>query len=307
MMVGVIVIVAVAHGLAPHPRVDALLSRVAAGRKSPRHAARRRVLVRDHVGWARPVDDFRVHEVEAQVRVRVARPMPPLPAALDDRVEALWRQAADRVAAGGAGRLFNGRVFSADRITPAEITGHMTEFRRIVAQMEHPALFHPLGLRPLAVCGVVCCADGVVVGRRPAAAVYQPGLWQLPPAGSVDSHALRPDGTLDLPGQLLTELTEELGLPPESVGPARPLCIVEHPGSHVSDFGMALVTHLEGPAVLAAHRDHGNREYDPLRVVPFGDLPGFIARIGDALVPPAREFLARLGLLPRGLLPAGQR
>src|SRR5690348_4333049 len=124
--------------------------------------------------------------------------MPDLPAALEREVERLWQAASARVAAGGAGRLFNGRVFSADSITPHLVTGHLTEFRRAVAQMERPELFAELGVRSLAVCGVLQCADGVVVGQRHRAAIYQAGMWQLPPAGSVDAGAVAADGSVDL-------------------------------------------------------------------------------------------------------------
>jgi hypothetical protein len=130
---------------------------------------------------------FVVHEVAVDVVARVERAMPALSSAVDLEVERLWQAARQRVAAGGAGRLFNGRVFSADTITPDLITGHLTEFRRIVAQMERPELFAELGVRPLAVCGVLRCANGVVAGRRHSAAIYQAGMWQLPPAGSVDA------------------------------------------------------------------------------------------------------------------------
>jgi hypothetical protein len=183
---------------------------------------------------------FVVHELSAALSVRVTRPMPSLPAALDAEVEALWHTACARVAAGGAGALFNGRVFSADTIAPHLITGHLTEFRRIVAQMERPALFDALGVRPLAVCGVLRCAAGVVFGRRHAGAIYQAGMWQLPPAGSVDTNAVAADGAVALGRQLFTELREELGLTPDDVDLPVPLCVVEHPGSHVCDLGMAL-------------------------------------------------------------------
>ena len=149
-------------------------------------------------------------------------------------MERRWRTACARVAAGGAGALFNGRVFSADTIAPDLMTGHLTEFRRIVAQMERPALFDALGVRPLAVCGVLRCADGMVFGRRHAGAIYQADMWQLPPAGSVDAHAVGADGAVALGRQLLSELREELGLWPDDVDAPVPLCVVEHPGSHVS-------------------------------------------------------------------------
>ena len=243
------------------------------------------------------MEGFVVHEVAARVEVRIGRAMPKLPPDTELAVERLWQAASRRVAAGGAGRLFNGRVFSADTITPKLVTGHLTEFRRIVAQMEQPKLFADLGVRPLAVCGVLRCAGGeVVMGRRHRAAIYQAGMWQLPPAGSVDASAVNDDGVVNLRRQLLSELQEELGLSPDTVGEPRPLCIVEHPGSHVSDLGLALITNLTAEAVLAAHRTGGNAEYHELLVIPEARLAAFLAEAGEALVPPAREFLIRAGL-----------
>lgn len=160
------------------------------------------------------VGGFVVHEAAADIELRIGRAMPELPAAVDREVERLWQAASRRVAAGGAGRMFNGRVFSADAITPHLVTGHLTEYRRVVAQMERPSLFAELGVRSFAVCGMLRCAGGVVVGRRHRAANYQAGMWQLAPAGSVDAGAVRTDGTVDIRRQLLRELHEELGLPP---------------------------------------------------------------------------------------------
>jgi hypothetical protein len=222
---------------------------------------------------------------------------------LDARIDVLWAKAVARVEAGGAGRLFNGRIFSVDTITPARITGHLTEYRRHVAQVEDHSLFAELGIRSLSVCGVLRCLDGVVIGRRPAAAIYQPDMWQLCPAGSVDGGAARGDGTMDYRAQLLTELREELGLDPNVAGAVVPLCVVEHPGSHVCDLGMALSASLDADAILAAHRARGNGEYDPLRIVPVEELAAFIDWAGDRLVPPAPVFLAHAGLLPHRVAP----
>jgi hypothetical protein len=163
--------------------------------------------------------------------------------------------------------------------------------------MERPSLFAELGVRSFAVCGVLRCAGGVVVGRRHRAANYQAGMWQLAPAGSVDAGAVRADGTVDIRRQLLHELHEELGLPPDAVGEPRPLCIVEHPGSHVSDLGLALVTGLDAEAVLSMHGAGRNSEYEQLLVVPDARLAEFLTAMGEALVPPAREFLSRAGLI----------
>ena len=236
---------------------------------------------------------WRVHQTDSNVRARAAGEAPSLSAALEAEIDALWAAAQART--GGA--LFNGSVFSVDTITPGLLSGHFTEFRRIVAQMGRPDLHDRLRVRSLAVCGVVWCRDGVVLGQRPAAAVYQPSMWQLPPAGSVDSRALRPDGWIDLRGQLFSELFEELGLSRESIGECRPLCMVEHPGSHVLDLGFLLRTPLSAEEVLTAHARGGNGEYRDVKVVPIEALSAQLRELGDAIVPPAFSFLRKLGLL----------
>jgi hypothetical protein len=245
------------------------------------------------------MEPFVVHPIRPDLEVRITRAMPPLAAALEARIDMLWATASARVAAGGAGKLFNGRVFSIDTISPERITGHLTEYRRLVAQVEDHTLFGELGIRSLAACGVLTCSAGVVIGRRPEAAIYQPGMWQLCPAGSVDGGAARPDGTMDYRGQLQTELQEELGIAPADLGEITPLCLVEHAGSHVSDIGMAVHTTLSPDEIFAAHRTSGNGEYDPLRIISIQDLSGFIRWAGNTLVPPAPVFLARAGLLDR--------
>jgi len=233
---------------------------------------------------------WRTYEARPDLEARITRELPALGPSLQAELDALWQAAQERT--GGA--LFNGRVFSVDAITPGLLSGHLTEFRRIVAQMERPDLHGELGVRPLAVCGVLCCAGGVVLGRRPARAVYQPAMWQLPPAGSVDAGALLADGRLDLHGQMFRELREELGLPRESIAEVRLLCMVEHPGSRVLDLGFLMRTPLAAEAVLAAHAFAGNGEYHDLEVVPLEALAARLAALGENLVPPALVFLERL-------------
>ena len=54
------------------------------------------------------MDGFVVHEVAPDIVVRIGRAMPDLPAVVDREVERLWQAASRRVAAGGAGQMFNG-------------------------------------------------------------------------------------------------------------------------------------------------------------------------------------------------------
>jgi len=48
--------------------------------------------------------------------------------------------------------------------------------------------------------------------------------------------------------QLLSELRKEVGLSADSVEGPQLLCIVEHPDTPVSDFGLGLVTELRAEA-----------------------------------------------------------
>jgi hypothetical protein len=245
-----------------------------------------------------------VHEIDPALEAAVERGLPALGPALEAEVERLWQAARARLGAA----LFNGQVFSADRIRPRRVGGHFTEFRRIVAQVARPDLFAELGLRPLAVNGVVRLRSGVLIGRRSLRTAYQAGMWQLPPAGSVDAGAADASGRIDLVAQLLKELHEEVGIAAERSAVGQPLCIVEHPGSHVLDVGIPIEVSIDAATALALHARAGNGEYEPVRVVPEADLPSFLARLGGAVVPPARIFLARLGWLEpsdTGRLPAG--
>ena len=190
--------------------------------------------------------------------------------------------------------LFNGRVFSAVHVSSGCIVGHWTEYRFGFAQLREPALFGSLGVRPVAVCGVVRCPDGIVFGRRSAHAVYQAGQWQCPPAGSIERRA-GDGGRVDLRAQLLSELEEELGLAPTDVTGIRPLSAVEHPGSHVVDIGMAIETARSGSSIVQAQRTaRGRAEYEEIEVVSFGRLDAQIEEWAEKLVPPARSFLAAL-------------
>jgi 8-oxo-dGTP pyrophosphatase MutT (NUDIX family) len=214
----------------------------------------------------------------------VDREMPPLDPETDRAVAAHWATAR-------AGRaLFNGRVFSADVITPERLTGHWTEYRRVVAQMAEPPLFATLRVRSLAVCGVLCCPDGIVLGRREARSIYQPGLWQLPPAGSVDHGAARPGGA-DWRQAILAELQEELGIPPEAATSLLPFCLVQHP-TGVLDLGIRIDTAMGATEIMARHVALGDGEYDALRILPSDRLLATIQP--DRLVPSAYRFLRNL-------------
>ncbi len=212
--------------------------------------------------------------------------MPPLDPALDRVVERHWQ------AALGRWPLFNGRVFCADRIETDRIEGHWTEYRRETAQIADPTLFPDLGIRSLAVCGVISGPDGVVIGRREPRSFYQAGLWQCPPAGSVD-HGAACEGGADWRAALLTELHEEVGMTADHVMALRPLCLMQHP-SGVLDLGIEILTGLKAAAIRAAHARAAHAEYDRLLIAPAATILDRIRAEGGDAVPAVAAFLSRL-------------
>ncbi len=222
------------------------------------------------------------------MQLRIERELPALPPQLDAVVGAYWEVALR------TRPLFNGPVFCADRLTPDCIFGHWTEYRRLLAQIAEPGLFSQLGVRALAVCGAVCTPDGVVVARREPRSVYQPGMWQLPPAGSVDQAAAVPGGA-DWRTALLQELDEELGLTEADTTRLRPLCLVQHP-SGVLDLGVQIDTVLGVSDIKAAQAGARHQEYDRVLVAPAGELAQAVRAAGGVLVPSAQYFLDRLAL-----------
>ncbi len=219
--------------------------------------------------------------VHPRLDVRVIGVMPPVDPALDAAIETCWQAACiDRP-------LFNGRVFSADHVAPDLIEGHWTEYRRLVAAWADPAIFDALRPRALAVCGLLRCPEGIVLGRRSLDVAYLAGFWQAPPAGSLDPRSA--EGTEVSPLRaLIYELREELGLETDELSePPRPLCLVEHSKRGVLDLAYALRTTLPFTAIAELHRMRGDGEYTALIAAAEIDVEAAT----DGLLSPATQAL----------------
>ena len=230
-----------------------------------------------------PPAGWRSVALRADVALVADGAMAELPPDLEARIASSW--SAERARRPG---LFNGRVFCADNIAPERIGGHWTEYRRVLAQMRHPELFDRLRIRGLAVNGLIECADGLVLGRRQAGAIYLPGFWQAPPAGAVEA---RTGLETDLAAQLMAELEEELGLQPVEVEDVRAVAAIEHADSHVVDVGFLLRTTLSFASIETRWRAAGNDEYDALRVVAPDDVARVLSGNEPMLLPSARVLM----------------
>ncbi|WP_231866164.1 NUDIX hydrolase [Acetobacter cerevisiae] len=195
----------------------------------------------------------------------------------------IWADACQKTPA-----LFNGCVFSADRMTRTEISGHWTDYRSVLAQMKNPALFTHLRLQPLAVIGLLETPEGYVLGRRNPSSLYQGNFWQSPPAGSIERR--RDSTAVHLDEQLLAEAEEELGLTAENLAIGATQLIARHPGTRILDIGIPMRTPLSFSAVEAHWKNGANQEYDQLALVPHADIDTWLNR--PDLLPTSRALLA---------------
>lgn len=216
-----------------------------------------------------------------------------LPADSDAEVDRLWQAA--QLRAGGT--LFNGRMFSATEVTPDRVRGRLAEYRCWLAQRARPALFARLQVRPVAVSGLLECADGILFGRRAGSLTQDAERWELCPSGALEVGEVRAGAEVDYRAQVLTELREEIGIGADQVTAITPFCLVHDAHSHVWDIGIALSTALTTEEILSLHRTTASDEYSELRVVPRATLAAFVAHQGTDLVAVSAALIARLAFI----------
>jgi GNAT superfamily N-acetyltransferase len=181
-------------------------------------------------------------------------------------------------------KLFDGTIYSVARHSPAELVIRAVPYRYFVAQARRPELFEELQIQPLAVAGVLRCADGVVLGRRSADVRQDPGMWEPVPSGGLD----RPDAA----HQVLIELQEELGLARSDVASCDVVALLIDIDTRVHVVVFALETPLGSADVRSAHSVAATDEYAELAVVPPADVGRFLADHQPDVQPAAGAVLA---------------
>jgi 8-oxo-dGTP pyrophosphatase MutT (NUDIX family) len=229
---------------------------------------------------------YRCHPLDAGFVLELVPSAQHLAPPVEARVDAIWAAAKER----RGDRLFNGRVLSLVGHTPQRVTAQTSEYRRFVAQLEEPSLAAALGVRPLAVTGVLVCRDGLVLGKRADTLTEHAGRWEPAPAGSLD----RPDPH----AQLRDELEEELGIAAHQLTVCRPVGLVEALGSRVVDIVFDLRTPLTADEVRAAHAARATPEYADIAVVPERELGAYVTEHRAELLPALPHMLCTAGLLP---------
>jgi 8-oxo-dGTP pyrophosphatase MutT (NUDIX family) len=230
-----------------------------------------------------------VHSVTT-VEVRLSAEVPVLSPSVRNCIEDIWTAEQQR----RGNKLFNHKLFSISAIDSAgHITGWLVEYKWFLAQRRDPSLYDALRVRPLAVTGLLHCAEGIVTGRRSRHVEQDAGFWELVPSGGVDGSTARPDGSISLDDQLLAELEEEVGITRQMiVSPPEPFATVYDEDTHVLDIGVVLRTNLSKAAVISTFNSLENREYVELECLPRGRVEDLAEPFRHKLASVSRALLA---------------
>ena len=206
--------------------------------------------------------------------------------AVSARVDEIWAEEQKKT----GNRLTNGTIYSLFDHCAAHLRIQPAEYRHVLARRRAPELADAgLGIRPLAVTGILLCADGLVLGRRSNQVASDTGLWEPAPAGGLS----RPDAV----AQLLEELREEVGLEPSQVILRDACGLVEDVESGVIDIVFRLDSTASAREVRGTHAARATNEYAELAIVPRSEIAGFLEINEARLLPALRPMLGLVGLL----------
>ena len=139
-----------------------------------------------------------------------------VPLELCGRIDELWVQ--EQLARPS---VHEGTLLSVQNVRDGLVTVCRCSYRHFVAHQRDRTIRRRLGIRALAVSGIVVVhAAGerlVLIGRRSPDVTQYPGAWELIPSGGVESERVDHDGRVDVLGALLDELEQEAGIEPEAI------------------------------------------------------------------------------------------
>lgn len=226
-----------------------------------------------------------IHTLNPGFKLQFAPPFV-VPESISTRLDDIWAEEKGR----RGDRLTNGQIYSLYDYSPDCLTLQPAEYRHVLARRRAPDLVDAgLAIRPVAVTGVLLCADGLVLGRRGDQVASDAGLWEPAPAGGLN----RPDPA----AQVLEELREELGVKSSGVAPPEACGLVEDMESGVHDIVFRLHTTASAEDIRATHKTLGTNEYAELAIVRQPDVAAFLETNHGRLLPALSPMLRLVGLL----------
>lgn len=107
--------------------------------------------------------------------------------------------------------LFNGKILDCISCDRCLVRARVVDYKYWFAQRRIKELAEVIGIKPIAVSGMLCLGNEVVVGKRSVSVCQCPSMWELMPSGGVDANFSCNSREL-IKNQVYIELEEELGI-----------------------------------------------------------------------------------------------
>jgi len=173
-------------------------------------------------------------------------------------------------------------LFTMDHYDGRSATGRFDPYEKALAS----------GRPYLAVTGLVQDSGGMLWGLRHPSMRSYGAFWELPPSGGVSGPAQ--GGLVDVQGELLRELEEELGITAAHICSVEPVALLREKGTSCVDA--VCVIHSNIPLAPRAAAFKANGEYTELCYVPFANLVEFLRKHSAHVVPTSLALLKLLNL-----------
>jgi len=191
--------------------------------------------------------------------------------------------------------LYNGKVFSMDRIEGSVAHGFMADYAWYVAQLQNPELYDGLRVRSLAMSGLVVANGHLIFGLRKAGLAVEGGLWELAPSGTMHGGLREPDGSISWRKLFAEELREELGIEADPAT-ARPFALIENTVTRIWELGIAVESPHGYQDILAAFAANPTPEHTEMAAVPLADAARFFRTRRDKMVGACGPLLSAYGV-----------
>lgn len=188
-------------------------------------------------------------------------------------IDTIWDQEQRRK----AGRLFNGMLLSAITFNEKKLTGYFVPYKYFLAQVCDPSLKPDLNILPVSLSALTVADDSIVLAKRASWVTQYPDAYELAPSGGVTQQQFD-DSEIDIKGQLLEELHEEVGIDRQLVKKLKFFCMVR---DHHAD-AVELIAEIQ---VKPFSYQSSTGEYAQIMTLPISEIPTFVAAHRADFVP----------------------
>lgn len=175
-------------------------------------------------------------------------------------------------------KLHEGLILSAISYDTHGLYGQFVPYRYYLAQICDPSLKTDLKIVPVSINGMTYVGENLIVAKRACWVTQHPKKYELAPSGGV--HPPPPNlHRVDIKGQLLEELIEEIGIVHNEVKSIKYFSLIRDRKEDLIEICAEI--RLKSPTVTLA----SSSEYPQIMTIPCQELEAFIKNHHEEFVP----------------------